>query len=277
MSSQINSSIIISTYNQPDYLQLILKSLATQEKIDYTQHEVIIADDGSKNDTAEIIHKFQENYPCTLKHIWHPDDGFRKAMILNKAAIAATGDYLIFIDGDCIVGKDFVANQLNLAEPGYYVAGDRVLLSQQYTQEIIHHHIDLQRISTFNWFKLYLRKSSNKLLHCLRLGSNGKWRKLRQKNWRYPKGCNIAVWKSDYIAVNGYDEIFVGWGHEDTDFFIRLIHNRIFIKNGRFSAPVYHLWHKFSPRDNEQENLKKMIERSKDTNCIRAECGISSV
>ena len=273
----IQISVIVSTYNQPEFLRLVLKSLATQEEIDYTRYEVIIADDGSKNDTAEIIAKFHKNYPCLLKHIWQPDDGFRKAAILNKAVATSIGNYLVFIDGDCIVGKDFVANQLKLAEHGYFIAGNRVLLSQRYTQEIMQSDIDLQCLSFFNWLQLYLKKRANKLLHCLRLDPHHKWRKIQKNPWRYSKGCNTAVWKSDYFAVNGYDETFTGWGYEDVDFSIRLIHNTVFLKDGRFSVPVYHLWHKSNPRDNEQENLKRVIQRSKDINFIRAERGINSL
>jgi len=270
-------SLIISTYNQPDFLRLTLKSLANQDKVDYAQCEVIIADDGSEHNTTELISQFQTSYPCRLKHIWHTDDGFRKAMILNKAVAAATGDYLIFLDGDCIVNSHFVVNHLVLAESGYFIAGSRVLLSQQYTQEIIQHDIDLQSITPFHWAKLYFTKKTNKLLHCISLAPNGKWRKLRQMNWRYPKGCNVALWKADYLAINGYDEVYSGWGHEDADFFIRLIHHHVLIKDGRFSVPVYHLWHKLSSRESEPNNLQRVLVRSIDKDCIYAEQGIDQI
>lgn len=268
-------SIVVSTYNQPEFLSLVLSSLANQVGISYANCEVIIADDGSTYDTKKVVTHFQESYPCKLVHMWHDDAGFRKAMILNKAVAMASGSYLIFIDGDCTVGKDFIYKHIKLAEQKYFVAGNRVLLSESFTKEIVKNRLNLQNKSFVEWMIMALSKKSNKFLHWLRLSTNGAWRKSRQNDWRYPKGCNIAMWKSDYIAVNGYDENFTGWGHEDADFFIRLLHSGVRIKDGRFAVPVYHLWHKLSSRNNEKENLARMMERSRDKSCIKAKVGIS--
>lgn len=267
-------SVIISTYNQPEFLKLTLQSFADQKGINYKNCEVIIADDGSKEDTSNLIAKYKVNYPCRLLHVWHHDNGFRKAAILNKAVRASVGEYLLFVDGDCVVNADFIANHLRLAELGYFVAGNRVLLNEEFTKQVIQKRINLQNISVVMWLFFAISMKSNKFLHWMRLGANANWRKSRSTNWRYPKGCNIAIWKSDYLSINGYDESFEGWGHEDADLFIRLLHNHILIKDGRFYVPVFHLWHKLNSRENEDENLQRMIVRANDKSYIQALLGI---
>lgn len=267
-------SVIISTYNQPCYLDLVLKSLSNQININFNDYEVIIADDGSSNDTELIISAYKSNFPFKFLHVWHNDYGFRKAHILNKSVAASTGDYLIFIDGDCIVSEDFLYGHAKMAEVGFFIAGNRVLLSKDFTSEIVEKNINLHNITKLKWLFLYLNSSVNKLSHWIRLSYNGKFRKLRSDNWKYPKGCNISLWKDSYIAINGYDESFSGWGHEDADFFIRLLHFGIKIKDGRLAVPVYHLWHKFNDRSNEQSNLKLLYSRVVDDNFIKAIDGI---
>ena len=268
-------SVIVATYNQLDYLMLTLESIAKQKYIDFGFIEVLIADDGSSFLTKNYLDSLRRKYPFKLLHVWHEDFGFRKAMILNKAVLQSCGDYLIFIDGDCVIPNDFIAQQVKLAEAGFFVAGNRVLLSEDYTSMLVTEKIKLFELSIRQWFLLFFTKKTNKLFHFLRLSCNAKWRKFREKNWKYPKGCNIAIWKSDYYLVNGYDESFSGWGHEDADLFIRLIHSGVLIKDGRFSVPVYHLWHKFNSRDNEADNMQKLLERVNNSNIVRAVDGIN--
>lgn len=267
-------SLIISTYNAPDYLKLVLRSIAKQILPSNCTLEVLIADDGSGLETKSLIAKYQEKFRFKLLHIWHTDVGFRKAIILNRAVAASSGEYLLFVDGDCVLDKKFVANHLQLSEIDYFIAGNRILLSERFTQKIIRSEVDLQRISVIKWLFYASSKKSNNFLHWLRFGFNARWRKSRQTNWRYPKGCNIGMWKTDYLMINGYDESFVGWGHEDADLFIRLIHAGIKIKDGRFAAPVYHLWHKINDRSNEAENMARLMTRVNNQDFVRAEDGI---
>ncbi len=267
-------SLIISTYNAPDFLKLVLRSIAEQIIPSNCNLEVLIADDGSGFETESLIAKYQENFRFKLLHIWHADAGFRKAIILNRSVAASSGEYLLFVDGDCILDKKFVVNHLLLSEIGYFIAGNRILLNERFTQEIIRNEFDLQSVSIIKWLFYAASKKSNNFLHWLRFGLNARWRKLRQTNWRYPKGCNIGMWKIDYLMINGYDESFVGWGHEDADLFIRLIHAGIKIKDGRFAAPVYHLWHKVNDRSNEAGNMARLIARVNDNSIIRAVEGV---
>lgn len=271
-------SLIISTYNRPDALELVLCSVAKQSLSPIVnQHdiEVLIADDGSDSRTAELIERYKDKIPFDLIHVWHEDNGFRLAAIRNLAISKSTGEYVVFIDGDCIIPPDFLVNQLLLAEKSFFVGGNRVLLSQKYTNQIIKtHDISVVNLSLLGGLFARVVSNTNKFFHSMRFGFEAKWRYKNATNWRRPKGCNMALWREDLIAVNGFDESFVGWGHEDADFLIRLLHYGIRIKDGRFAVPVYHLWHKINDRGNEQKNIALVNKRLNDQNCIRASVGL---
>lgn len=272
---EIKISIILATYNWPSALEVILSNLIKQLN-EFSNVEIVIADDGSTTQTLDIIKKYQA-MNARIHHVWHEDNGFQKSMILNKAVAASQGEYLLFIDGDCIPFPDYIKEQLKLREDGYFVAGNRVLLSREYTEELLAKPELINKIFKFNifkWFILKLSKKANKALPGLRFG-NSKWRYSRSTNWKYPKGCNFAVAKSDFLAINGFDESFTGWGHEDADLFVRFLHNGIKIKDGRFAVPVLHLWHKNSDRGNEPENMKRLTDRVQDINFTRAKSGVS--
>ena len=259
-------------------LELVLLSVQQQNVNDAglaQDIEIIIADDGSASKTKDLIESFQKDFPFKLIHVWHPDNGFQLAAIRNLAVTKSSGEYLVFIDGDCVLPPDFLLQQMKLAEVGYFVAGNRVLLSQNYTQYMLKSKdINIAKSGVIGaiWHKL--RGHINKFLATLRLTPTASWRKWRQHNWRYPKGCNIGVWRNDYFAVNGFDASFSGWGHEDSDFFVRLFHLGVFAKDGRFAVPVFHLWHPDAKRDNAGSNWQKFMQRVHDPKVIRAEIGI---
>lgn len=272
-------SLIIATYNSPVFLEMVLLSLKNQKlnTEDYSYVEIIIADDGSTVETKNLIDKYINILPFRIKHIWHEDNGFRLAAIRNLAVKNSSGEYLVFLDCDCLLPVDFIANQLLLREPGFCVAGNRVLLSQKYTEEIIK-TLDI-RITQNNFVQNLLFKLSgktNKFLTSLRLNPNATWRKSRSLDWKMPKGCNLAIWREDYIKVNGFDEAFTGWGHEDSDITVRLLHAGTRIKNGRFAVPVFHMWHKENSRSRKNINYDKLMARIADESFIRAEIGLSS-
>ena len=272
--ADIKVSIILATYNWPVALEVILANLVPQLK-EHPYVEVVVADDGSKPNTAEVVKKYSDINPL-IRHIWQPDNGFQKSMILNKAVVASSGEYLLFLDGDCVPFPDYIKEQLELREGGYFVAGNRVLLSETYTKELLDDPDKINRMFGWNiiqWLIAKFTKKANKLLPGLRL-RDGKWRYSRETNWKYPKGCNFAVARSDFLAINGFDESFTGWGHEDADLFIRLLHHGIKIKDGRFAVPVLHLWHKNSDRENEPENSARLMERVNDNKFISAISGV---
>ena len=251
-------SILLATYNWPQALKLCLESLATQ-----TDHhfEIIIADDGSTESTKQIINAFQSTHSLSITHLWQEDQGFRKTKILNQAIEAAKGDYLIFLDGDCLVQPDFVARHRELAQKGFLVTGSRVLLNEKLTQELL---------ATSHWdFKLFISKLLEYRLNGginkywplkIKLG-NGSWRDYKKFVWRRIKGCNMACWKTDAQAIDGFDETMTGWGHEDADFVFRLQRHHIKRKSGSWSTEVLHLFHQIHDQSNAAENARRVREK----------------
>lgn len=263
-------SIIVSTYNRPDALNAVLQGLARQKGVNPNEWEVIIADDGSGQATRDQISQWHNRFPCALQHVWHEDQGFRLAAIRNLSASKASGEYLVFLDGDCIPFPDFAIQTLKLAEPGWFVAGNRTLLSKTYTQKLLQHGEEPTLWSPLRWFYAKLSGQSNRALPWLRLTAKDA-RKKRPQQWQVLKGCNIGVWKRDFIAINGFDETFSGWGHEDSDFAVRLIRNGIRLKDGRFAVPVLHLWHPENDRSKQAANQAKLAEtlNSKHTYALK--------
>ncbi len=264
-------SVIISTYNWPSALNCCLQSLLHQTDDNY---EIIIADDGSEIDTTALIQQYIQQTNITIKHVFQADKGFRLSKVRNKAAAACLGEYLIFMDGDCIARPNFVANHRRLAANGYFVAGNRVLLREKFTHTVFSQQLSLQHYSLLDFVKLKLNDKINRLLPVFTLPL-GPLRFLQPLNWRKAAGCNTAFWKQDILAVNGYDELFKGWGYEDSDLLIRLMHNGIKRKEGRFSVPVFHLWHKQNDQSQHDENYKRLMQRLDDPSFITALQGIN--
>lgn len=239
-------SLIISTYNRPDALQKVLDSVAQQQLMPL---EVLIADDGSTAATRQMIESIK--LPVPLHHVWQEDTGYRLATIRNRSAAQARGDYLIFIDGDCILRPDFIKNHMKLAEPGWLVAGHRLLLSETFTAQVLQAK---QTLASFpQLVQAYVSGGLNRLAPLLNL-PDSHWRRRKPKHWPMARGCNIAVWRDDFRQVNGFDERFNGWGYEDSDLAVRLIRAGIGCKSGRYATGVFHLWHKENDRSRERDN-----------------------
>ena len=245
-------SLIITTYNRPDALALVLNALTVQT---FERFEVIVADDGSKPETQQLLKTLRLPYP--LHHVWQQDDGFRAAMARNRAVAKATGSYLIFLDGDCIPRPNFVEQHWKLAEKNCFIVGNRILLNQSFSEHVIQQHIPIWQWSRKQWLSAYLHKKINRLLPLLHLPFNF-LRKTKHEKWQGAKTCNLAVWKTDFLKINGFDEYFQGWGHEDADLVIRLLRSGIQRKEGRFALPVFHLWHPFCDRTQEQSNQQRL-------------------
>ena len=261
-------SLIVLTYNRTDALLAVLRSLAQQCNED---HQVIIADDGSRQDQVQMLFDRCPVFKCQVLHVWHPDVGFTIARARNLAASCATGDYLVFLDGDCIPNRAFVAQHARLAEAGYFVNGSRVLLSQRLTADVIDKALDLPIQPAHFWLRARMRGDCNKLVHLLGWPGN-LFRAKKAFKWRGIRGCNLGVWMRDFLGVNGFDESFEGWGHEDADFVLRLSHLGIRRKNGFLATEVFHLWHPESKRDTESVNKNRVIVRM-NTHLIHAEKG----
>ena len=251
-------SVVITTYNRPDALSAVVEACFMQDDKNF---EIIIADDGSTANTREAIDRLRTRSPVPLKHVWQPDEGFRAAMGRNRGTLAATGDYIIFLDGDCVPQRDFIARHRALARPGFLVSGSRILLSAALTQKALAEKIDLPGMGLSDKLRYRLRGDINKVLQLLfRLPDLGRER--RSFSWRRIKSCNLAVWRSDLDKVNGFDESFVGWGHEDSDLVVRLFHAGVLRKDGAFATEVLHLWHREAKRDEESSNRKVVLARA---------------
>jgi len=251
-------SVLLATYNWPQALKLCLESLGTQSDLDF---EIIIADDGSTEETKRIIDSFKPNSPVAITHLWQEDIGFRKTRILNQAIAAAQGDYLVFLDGDCIVQPDFVAHHRALAQAGYLVTGSRVLLNEELTTSLLSWpHWNFKRFSS-QLLSYRLSGGTNKYWPLkIKLG-NGAWRDYKKFVWRRIKGCNMACWKADALAIQGFDETMTGWGHEDADFVFRLQRNKIIRKSGAWATEILHLFHRTHDQSNAVENARRVREK----------------
>lgn len=263
-------SVIVTTYNWPEALAACLQSLADQEDRHF---EVIVADDGSGETTGRLIAGFIAAAGMEIRHIFHEDRGFRAGTIRNKAAAASRGSYLLFLDGDCAVFPNFIGRHRRLAETGYFVPGNRLLLSESFTAWALQQKIALHRQSAGFFLKHWLKRNINRLLPLLHLPFDH-WRYRYPQDWQKAMTCNLGVWKQDFVAVNGFDELFEGWGYEDSDLVIRLIHHGIKRKEGRFAAPVLHLWHRQNDRSQHDSNYRRLLGRLDDRHCIRAERGV---
>jgi glycosyltransferase involved in cell wall biosynthesis len=235
-------SLIITTYNRPDALLLVLRSIEGQITLPY---EVIIADDGSTNDTKEVVTSFQEKSDIRVIHSWQEDSGFRAAKSRNKAIAKATGKYIILIDGDMILHPEFINDHINNTQSGYFVQGSRVLLTQDKTKQTL----DQQKIN-FSLLSNGLQNRKN-AFHSNILS------KLFSNKRNYLRGirtCNMAFYKQDCININGFNNEFEGWGREDSEFAVRLLNSGINRKNVRFNMIQFHLWHKEATRDSLGQN-----------------------
>ncbi|WP_029921884.1 glycosyltransferase family 2 protein [Nevskia soli] len=252
-------SLIVTTYEWPQALLRVLECLERQRDDNF---EVIVADDGSGPATAEAIRQFQQGSRMAIRHSWQPHEGFRAAESRNRAVLASRGDYLIFLDGDCLARAGFLAAHRELAEPGWFVAGNRALLSERFTRELLPSAeavADWSARSLGGWLGARLRGDVNRLAPMLRLPA--RWqRKNKPREWRGAKTCNLAVWREDFLAVDGFDESYVGWGHEDADLAVRLIRSGIQRKEGRFAASVLHLWHAAAPRQGLSNNEQRLAD-----------------
>lgn len=261
------TSVIVTTYNRIEALVCVIEGLKMQRVL---PNEVIIADDGSDQATKDKVKQLQATVPFPLIHVWQEDDGFRAAQIRNKAAARASYDYLIFMDGDCIPRKDFIQNHLQFQQCNKYITGNRILLSAAMTAHIEQTNDLPIQWSVWRIFNEKLKGHINRLLPLLKL-PDGQWRsKTQSHKWQGARTCNLALFKTDFDKVNGFDERYQGWGHEDADLAIRLINHAILRKDGRWGTGVYHLWHQENDRSNEQENRQR-LQVSLDTVRNKAE------
>ncbi len=246
-------AVIVTTYNRPDALAAVLDGFLFQSDRDF---ELIVADDGSREETRMLVEKYRQKALFPLRHVWQEDKGFRAARIRNLAIASTESEYIVFTDGDCIPAKNFVSSHRKLAEPGCFLSGNRVLLSESFTEKVLQERIPVHEWGMGKWIGARISGGINRILPLVSLPDL--LRKISPEKWQGAKTCNLSAWRKDIFAVNGFDESYEGWGLEDSDLVIRLLHSGIRHKSARFSSPVFHLWHRENDRGFLEENRIKL-------------------
>lgn len=251
------ASVIISTYNQPRWLEKVLWGYEMQTDPNF---EIVIADDGSESETKEIIDHFISNSNLSITHVWQEDHGFQKTKILNKAIQRTTADYLIFTDGDCIPRSDFISTHLKLRKPNIFLSGGYFKLSDSISHAIQKQDVKSQICFDVDWL---LAKGIKKSFKLNKLSSNG------IKEWLLNTftptkatfdGMNASAWKTDILKVNGFDER-MQYGGEDREIGERLMNLGIKPLQARYSLICLHLYHDRPYKNHESINFNKKIRK----------------
>jgi glycosyltransferase involved in cell wall biosynthesis len=226
-------ALIITTYNWPEALKVTLQSVLGQTRL---PDEVLIADDGSDTRTAETVESLLRPFGLKWYQVWHEDRGVRQSRIKNLAVRYSSAEYLIFVDQDVVLHAEFVADHLRMAAKGTFLQGKRVLLPLLYTEKML----DKGCFAQPSCWTRGIRNRKN----ALRIPFLGRWLAVPKQFQESLRGCNLSMFKSDFIQVDGFDEGFDGsWGREDSDICYRLFHSGLRVKNLWFVALQYHLYH----------------------------------
>jgi len=256
-------SIVVTTYNWERALACALKSIAQQTLLPY---EVIVADDGSKESTGDLIRKIATDYPVALRHSWQEDIGYRVASSRNRAIAAATGDYIIMMDGDMMLDRHFVSDHISAAKIGFYVQGNRIVTTEDF---------DIETLLTENRQPHFFSKGLLKRRHTLRLPWLAKRRLEKSEGRKYHgvMSCNQGWWRKDMLAMNGYDERFTGWGREDEDIQHRAYRMGLQRRDMRYAGLATHIYHKtLEPRG--QNPNEQWMNDNTQRNLIACELGV---
>ena len=265
----MKTAVIVTTYNRPDALEVVLAGYQAQRDAEF---ELLVADDGSTAETRHVIEAFKSRAAFPVNHVWHEDRGFRAAAIRNRALAATHAEYIIFSDGDCVPAPSFVAQHQRLAEHGWFAAGNRVLLSDEFSRRALRDRLPLHDWTFGAWLVAWAKRDINRWLPLATL-PDGSFRKFTPQRWEGVKTCNFAAWRDDLLRVNGLDETYSGWGLEDSDLVIRLLHAGVRHKSARFATPVFHLWHAENDRSRLPEN-QRHLDAVLNSDRVRARAGI---
>ena len=264
--------MIVTTYERPDALDAVLRGLSRQSDRGF---EIVVADDGSGPDTARVVEGWARATDVPLAHVWQEDRGFRLAEIRNRAILRSRGAYCVFLDGDCIPRRGFVAAHRRLAETGWFVAGNRALLSRPLTARVLAEGVEPERWSFTEMVGHRLTGGIHRIRALLSFPL-GALRRINAKRWQGARSANLAIFRSDLDEVDGFDAAFSGWGCEDWDLLVRLVRSGVRRKEGRFATGVLHLWHPEYDRSSLTENQSRLDEVLAATR-TRAIRGLSSL
>jgi len=259
----MNTSLIITTYNWPEALELVLFSVFRQSVL---PNEIVIADDGSTIATESLISKIAAKSPIPIIHSWQEDRGFRVARCRNKAIAKTSHEYIICIDGDLILHREFIKDHLENAREGIYLQGSRTFLKRECSKKTLKNK-DISHPSIFS-------SCLENRLNAIRLTFITKTFFSRtNKNLKRVRSCNFSIFKKDIIRINGFNEDFVSWGQEDSEFVQRLYFSGVRRRNIKFSALQFHIYHKQGKSNNQNISL---LNHTIDKGLAWCENGISN-
>jgi len=265
MAARPQIAVILSTFQRPAHLRRSLVSLALQRHVD-GQFEVVVTDDGSSDETEDVVRRFAASTTIPVTFSTHPHQHYHVARCRNEGALASRAPYLIFVDSDCVFPPDHLSEHLRRRRKGVVWSGDCLRLDAETSSRI-----DEAAIAS-GAYRSWIPRSARRQL----------WRR-QLKDWFYqvirhpnkPKliGCNIALWRSDFEQVNGFDENFSGWGCEDDDLADRLRAAGLRIASSlRLTQHVVHLWHPAEtsqPRNwSDGVNVGYLRRQNKPTRCV---------
>ncbi|UZO80489.1 glycosyltransferase family 2 protein [Aquimarina sp. ERC-38] len=257
-------SVLVSTYNWPEALELCLRSLFLQS---VAPNEIVVADDGSTNNTKEIIKILQKESSIPIKHIWQEDQGFRLSLIRNKALKQSSYEYIIQIDGDIICHPNFIEDHLLYQKEGYFISGRRCRINKEDSYRTLQNQKLYLSSQSLKQTKLPYKKRILLLLMLCRIGFINS---IINKGLR---GCNLAYWRKDAFAINGYNTAIEGWGKEDDEFILRMQRNGIHKKSLKFGGIAYHIDHKMNDLSNLKKN-EEILMKIKDSEIIVTDKGL---
>jgi GT2 family glycosyltransferase len=253
----VRISLVINTFEQPDYLARVLTAVAGQT---VPPQEVLLADDGSGPATRELFAAWSAGRQFRTAHVWQPHAEFRRAQILNQAVAGAQGEYLVFLDGDTVPHPRFIGDHLAAGRRGFFVQGHRALIEQEAAAWFGRHDFAADRR------RALLQNQISGLKNSFRWP----WAAGRvKKHLRGIRGCNLAIWREDLVRVNGYNEDFSGWGREDSELAARLLNAGCQRLDLRGRALCFHLWHPPASRNRLAANdgILEQTVRDKITRC----------
>lgn len=264
MKTEPAVSLIVSTYNNPAFLNLSLRSMFAQTVL---PAETIIADDGSTDETRALVRRLRKESPVPLVHVRQADEGFRAGEIRNIAIAAARSAYIVQIDGDIFMDARFIEDHLFHRKPRTLLQGSRVFVSEKKTKELIS-----QTAPRLSFFSGGLRKREN-AIRSKKLSSFLSARYRNPYPTYYARGCNMSFWREDFVGVNGYNHDFTGWGHEDSELTLRLLNSGCAKRYIKFHCVAYHLYHKELSRSMEPAN-KALMDKQLALGITRCEQGV---
>jgi len=275
---RLSVSVVVTTYDWREALDAVLRSLSEQTDPNF---EVVVADDGSGPETRTTVEHWREHLDGTVHHVWQPDEGYRRARILDLAARAATGDYLVFVDGDCLARPRFMEAIRRAALPGWFLASKRLNLSAERSRQVLEDRLAVWRWSALTWL---LRAPADLATAPRQAARPGVLVPIRDRRrpWRVHQpefsppydgyGFFLGIARSDFERVNGFDTRFEGWGGEDVDLAVRLRRSGLRCGWPGPRATVLHLWH--DERKGRESSNTLLVDETKQSDRIEAIVGL---